>query len=157
MFVHRSTNQPTKNSFPQSTLQAVRDLVYQGKGSIIPHFRKRFEWDSLMVARFTETHEGAPDVLDLIAFKDPDEKRYLLEMYLKSKDIPVEWEKMILDEDLFLVIAIRGTYDSSRLAFLVWVNRLEHPFIIETVYDRFSAAKSIFLQGKLNFQCCIRR
>ncbi len=157
MVINQTMKQPTERVFPQSTLQAARDLVYQGKGSIIPQFRKHFKWDSLMVARFTDTHEGAPDVLDLIAFNDPEEKRYLLEMYLESRDIPVELERRILDENLFLVIAIRGTYNSSKLVFLTRVDRLENPLIVESIYDRYLLAESIFLHSRLNFQCSIRR
>jgi hypothetical protein len=99
-------------------LQNVRDLVYQGKGPIIPQFRKHFKWDSLMAARFTDTHEGAPYVLDLVAFKDPEENRYLIEMHLGSKDISSDLEKRISDVNLYLVIGIQGTYSSSKLTFI---------------------------------------
>lgn len=78
-------------------------------------------------------------------------------MHLGSKDIPVELERRILDENLFLVIAIRGTYNSSKLVFLTWVDRLENPLIVESIYDRYLLAESIFLHSRLNFQCCIRR
>ncbi|MGZ0051486.1 hypothetical protein [Brevibacillus gelatini] len=157
---HQLKRQTNERVMPQSTLQAVRDLIYQGKGSIIPQFRKHFEWNSLMVARFTDTHEGAPDVLDLIAFKDPQEKRYLLEMQLGSMDIPVEFERRIVDEDMFLVVAIRGTYNSSKLVFLAWVDRLEKPSFVESVYDRHLLAEPLFLHTEireLNFQRCVRR
>ena len=160
MLTNQSKKQPKERVIPQSTLQAARDLVYQGKGSIIPHYRKHFEWDSLMVARFTDTHEGAPDVLDLIAFRDPEEKRYLLEMQLGSKDIPMELERRVLDDDMFLVVAIRGTYSSSKLVFLAWVDRLEKPSIVESVHDRHLLAEPLFLHTEkraLNFQRCIRR
>lgn len=156
----QSKRQENERVIPQSTLQNVRDLVYQGKGSIIPQYRKHFDWDSLMAARFTDTHEGAPYVLELVAFKDQEEKRYLIEMHIGSKEIPIDLEKRILDEDLYLVIGIQGTYSSSKLNFITWVDRLESPLLIESVYDRHLLAESLFLHTEkrsLQFQRCVRR
>lgn len=156
----QSKRQENERVIPQSTLQNVRDLVYQGKGSIIPQYRKHFDWDSLMAARFTDTHEGAPYVLELVAFKDQEEKRYLIEMHIGSKEISIDLEKRILDEDLYLVIGIQGTYNSSKLTFITWVDRLESPLLIESVYDRHLLAEPLFLHTEkrsLQFQRCVRR
>lgn len=156
----QSKRQENERVIPQSTLQNVRDLVYQGKGSIIPQYREHFEWDSLMAARFTDTHEGAPYVLDLVAFKDEEEKRYLIEMHLGSKDISSDLEKRISDANLFLVIGIQGTYSSSKLTFITWVDRLDSPLLVESVYDRHLLAEPLFLHTEkrpLQFQRCVRR
>ncbi|MEC0235676.1 hypothetical protein P4H71_15200 [Paenibacillus kribbensis] len=152
--------QENEQVIPKSTLQNVRDLIYQGKGSIIPQFRKHFEWDSLMATRFTDTHEGAPYVLDLIAFKDQEEKRYLIEMHLGSKEVSVDLDEKISDKNLYLVIGIQGTYNSSKLTFFTWVDRLESPILVESVYDRHLLAEPLFLHTEkrsLQFQRCVRR
>lgn len=155
-----SKKQANERVIPQSTLQNVRDLIYQGKGSIIPQYRKHFEWDSLMAARFTDTHEGAPYVLDLVAFKDQEEKRYLIEMYLGSKEVSIDLEKRISDENLYIVIGIHGTYNSSKLTFITWVDHLASPLLVESVYDRHLLAEQLFLHTEnrsLQFQRCVRR
>ncbi|GAA4717726.1 hypothetical protein [Brevibacillus fulvus] len=150
-----------KNQYlPQSTLQEARDLVYQGKGSIIPLYRNHFDWDSLWAARFTDTHEGVPDVLDLIAFSDPEEKRYLIEMHLGTKELPEEMVTKIRDKKLFLVLAIKGTYSSSKLEFLVWIDHLERPMFIDPVYDRHQICTYVLsgeMRRSFHFQRCIRR
>ncbi|NHN34372.1 hypothetical protein [Paenibacillus agricola] len=158
----RLMNQDDKKvlSMPQSTLKAIRDLLYQGKGSIIPQYRNGFAFDSLMAARFTDTHEGAPDVLDVVAFKDSEEKRYLIEMHLGSKEISIDVERRIMDENTYLVMAIKGTFDSSKLEFLTWVDRLENPLVVQPIYDRHMLAEPVLLHSERKsviFQRCIRR
>lgn len=149
----QSKRQDNERVIPQSTLQNVRDLVYQGKGSIIPQY-------SLMAARFTDTHEGAPYVLDLVAFKDQEEKGHLIEMHMGSKEVSSDLEKRISDANLYLVIGIQGTYSSSKLTFITWVDCLENPLLVESVYDRHLLAEPLFLHTEkwsLQFQRCVRR
>ncbi|MEO2256061.1 hypothetical protein ABGV43_03930 [Paenibacillus amylolyticus] len=65
-------------------MQNVRDLFYHRKGSSIPQYRKHFECYSVMAARFMDAHEAVQYLLDFVeSFKHPEEKRYLIEIYLE--------------------------------------------------------------------------
>ncbi|AOZ94911.1 hypothetical protein [Paenibacillus crassostreae] len=158
--MNKSIVQTTKQVIPQSTLQAVRDLLYIGKGSINPQSKKRGAYNSLQVARFTETHEGVPFVLDLVAFNNIEEKQYLLEMHYGTQEIQTEYEKEMLDPNCYLVMAIKGTYNSSSLVFLTWVDGLDRPMMVNPIYDRYQIAESMLKHNEGNsvrFQRCIRR
>ena len=113
-----------------------------------------------MTARFTDTHEGAPYVLDLVEFKDQEEKRYLFEMHMGCKKVSIDLEKRIADDDLYLVVGIHGTFSSSKLTFITGVDRLDSPLLVESVYDRHLLAEALFLHTEkrsLQFQRYVRR